>query len=478
VSWLLCFAAHVAILSKQFVPSEAAPLPMHPDAAALNPAWRIDEPGLGTWETCDTCEQCVLDPVPGGMALPTPEPGTDGKVRCKKCLGCSVILTRLQPSQPMLGKDVKIFTGASGAAVLKGVTAEKGSVFVKTWCGLAGGYRQTPRNQEIPKTCAKDGLHLREDEKSPCGDRGGIFGWSECNFAFLNALDSLALDANLSSATPRTWTETMRSFLPTGGYGAHEDNSEFPPDPSGGTKVRISQAPRSACLIAHTRLILSFIYRKVDSVRAQFYEPAPGVSVEAFFGEGATDRVLGVARRIKHDQVVKAAVFDLLFSEQDRHGQNVFVSEDGDVVVLDNEGSFGPVNSMLLPGGQKFEIYRIGYGAVCCGNLPGGKPKNCPGKQSETSAPEVWVDYRCHIPGRFVGTNLPPGVEPFLRRVEKMSADEVFQFYKMAHPKHARALKQKVDDMLDGGFERALLATYARQTPGNGEDYGNDFFYG
>ena len=79
---------------------------------------------------------------------------------------------------------------------------------------------------------------------------------------------------------------------------------------------------------------------------------------------------------------------------------------------------------MLLPGGQKFEVYRIGYNAVCCGNLPGGKAKNCPGKPSDTSAPEVWVDYRCHAPSRFVGTGLPPGVEPFLRRVAAMSDAE------------------------------------------------------
>ena len=136
------------------------------------------------------------------------------------------------------------------------------------------------------------------------------------------------------------------------------------------------------------------------------------------------------------------------------------------------------MNSMLLPGGQKFEVYRIGYGAVCCGNLPGGKLKNCPGQKSDTSAPEVWMDYRCHAPGRFVGTNLPPGVEPFLRRVHSMSEMEVFTFYKMAHPKHAAKLKEKVRDMLDGGFERALLAAYGRQRKGDGVDYGNDFYYG
>jgi hypothetical protein len=452
VSRLLWLSAQVACLAAlvPFAGAAASSAQMHPEAAALNPSWTMDEPGLGTWETCDTCDQCVLDAVPGGVPPPKPPPGADGKVHCTKCLGCSVILRRLKSSTPMLGKDVKVFTGASGAAVMKGVTADKGEVFVKTWCGLKGGYRQTPRNHPIPETCDKDGDHLPETERLSCGERGGVFGWSECNFKFLNALDAMALDANLSLATPRSWTEEIRAFLPVGGYGDGPDAGE--PDPSAGAKI--------------------------ENVKAQFYEPAPGVAVEAFFSEGASTRVLDLAKRIRHEDIVRCAVFDLLFSEQDRHGQNVFVSEEGRVVVLDNEGSFGPINSMLLPGGQKFEVYRIGYNAVCCGNLPGGKAKNCPGTPSETSAPEVWVDYRCHAPGRFVGTGLPPGVEPFLRRVAAMEDKEVFEHYGMAHRKHASALKQRVDDLLDGGFERALLLAYSRQRRGNGEDYGNDFYYG
>jgi hypothetical protein len=46
--------------------------------------------------------------------------------------------------QPMMGKKVKVFAGASGAAVMKGITASRGNVFVKVWCGLKGGYKQTP----------------------------------------------------------------------------------------------------------------------------------------------------------------------------------------------------------------------------------------------------------------------------------------------------------------------------------------------
>lgn len=52
-------------------------------------------------------------------------------------------------------------------------------------------------------------------------------------------------------------------------------------------------------------------------------------------------------------QVRLAATFDLLFSEQDRHGQNVFIDDNYNIVMIDNEGAFGPANSMFLPGTQK-----------------------------------------------------------------------------------------------------------------------------
>jgi len=348
----------------------------------------------------------------------------------------------MKESQPMkaLGKDVKVFSGASGAAVMKGVTAERGNVFVKAWCGLNGNYRQTPRNHPLPSKCEHDGENIPSSQRRPCQLKGGIFGWSECNFKFLNALDKLAEDANLTAATPRTWTEHVKSFIPW-----------QKGDEAAGVKV---------------------------DTRMQFYEVAEGASIEALYGGIIDPRTMALTKKIPHEDVVRAAVFDLLFSEQDRHGQNVFVSETGSLHIIDNEGAFGPINSMLIPGGQKYEVYRIGYNAVCCGNLPGPDEQNCPGEISAASAPEVMVDYRCHAPGRFVGTALPPGLEPFLRRIDKMSEQAVFDHYEMSHLEHAKTLKVRVGEMLDGGFEHALIAQYARQPPGDGKAYGNDFFYG
>jgi hypothetical protein len=77
--------------------------------------------------------------------------------------------------------------------------------------------------------------------------------------------------------------------------------------------------------------------------------------------------------------------------------------------------------------------------------------------------PEVLFDFRCHAPGRFVGTALPPGVEPFLRRVRAMSEGDVFERYGMSHRAHAKTLKTRVADVLEGGFEFALLRSLRKQ---------------
>ena len=55
---------------------------------------------------------------------------------------------------------------------------------------IKGGYKQTHLHGTIPETCAHDGPDVAK--KEDCRERGGIFGWSECNFKFLNALDKLA----------------------------------------------------------------------------------------------------------------------------------------------------------------------------------------------------------------------------------------------------------------------------------------------
>jgi len=207
--------------------------------------------------------------------------------------------------------------------------------------------------------------------------------------------------------------------------------------------------------------------------RGMYYDVATGVSIEAVTGGTITNENYPMLRGIRSEQVRAAATFDLLFSESDRHGQNVFVDEDYQLSVIDNEGAYGPTNSMFIPGTQKYEIYRIGYNAVCCGNLP---PGNCPGRPGPAS-PETLLDYRCHAPGGKIGFEYPPGVMSFVKKLAGMSADAIFSHYKMSRLEHAQVLKQRVMWMSELGFEETLGKVLAMQEPGDGVRYGNNFSY-
>ncbi len=445
---------------------------------------RID---YGTYDSCDTCELCHLGdaPVDGvevnkhqeirgnpGVSKEDMEDESNTKkpVHCKECYGCNVRLSRIIKRAEFKGKSVQVFSGASGAAILKGKILKKDfllsddndfkknndedddkkdkisagvnhheeleeadaemTVFVKAWCNF-GKYAQTPDNPKsgVPSKCSDyDKINLSK-YGGKCHVQGGRYGFGDCNFKFISSLDKLAHAANLSSVVPRSWTVEVKSFLPWDGFS------------TGGHKLQ-------------------------KGVRAQFYEKAPGVSIEAVLGTLDPTVNFGAFKNISHDNVIRAATFDLLFSESDRHGQNVFFSDEGEITLIDSEGAFGESNTMLLPGHQKYEINRIGFSAIVgCG-------QNCPGEPKPSVSPMATLDYRCHVPRQYVGFEFPSGVEPFLKRIQSMSAKSVVEEFKMTREEHANHLKRTVDEMLSLGFEGAMLSALSRQRGGNGYPIG------
>jgi hypothetical protein len=322
-----------------------------------------------------------------------------------------------------------VFTGASGAAVFRGESAE-GKVIVKFWCGLPGDYKQNDRANAIPR--------CPTNPAAPCKEKGGLVGQSTCNFRFLNSMQKMVDEANLTAVTPRTWTARAKSFMPWDG------------SPSAGLRVDLD---------------------------GQFYERADGVSIEAFLGGFLTDEALALLLSINSESVRLAAAFDFVFSESDRHGQNVILHPSGRMLLIDNEGAGqAGVNSMFLPGTQKYEIYRIGYPAVCCANMPGLFEVNCPGTIGPSS-PEALLDYRCHVPRGAFGTALPPGMAAFVARIATMSPEQVMETYDMIRLEHATRLKARVDDIGVYGFEAALQRQLDKQPAGNGMTYGHNWNY-
>ena len=427
--------------------------------------WSLGDPGLGAWETCDTCDECLLDPVPSGSAPPRPPPGPDGKTHCARCLGCNVVLSRLPTradASPALGNaTVKLNVGRSGAAVFRGVTLDRGAVFVKMLCGVPGGYRQHENLGPTPATC-KDA-----DPTFPCPDNPGAIGHGRCATAHLTAVDRIARDANLSRVSPPSWSATLRTFLPRGDI-----------DDAGGAKL--------------------------NDVPAQMFEPAAGVPVVELLGggPGLDERAWALMRRVDGDSVLAAATWDFLLGETDRHFENVYLDVDADpprLTLIDNDCTMRPrdgISSVFLPGTKWWNVYRRDKGErrMCCRGDPAedddalecGVPwMTVDASRDEKDAwkvptnekmsPELLFDVRCHVPGMFVGTNLPPGTEPFLRRVAALTVEETVERYGLTHVMHAVRLKQRVDDLLAGGFEHALMREFARQpipwcgtTPGTG----------
>ena len=415
--------------------------------------WSLGDPGLGAWETCDTCDECLLDPVPTGSAPPRPPPGPDGKTHCARCLGCNVVLSRLptraDASPALDNATVKLNVGRSGAAVFRGVTPDRGAVFVKMLCGVPGGYRQHENLGPTPETC-KDA-----DPTFPCPHTPGALGHGRCATAHLTAIDRVARDANLSRVSPSSWTTTLRTFLPRGDL-----------DDAGGAKL--------------------------DDVPAQMFEPARGVPVLELLagGPGLDERAWSLMRRVDGDSVLAAATWDFLLGETDRHFENVYFDVDADpprVTLIDNDGAMRPrdgISSVFLPGTRWWHVHRRGEGErrMCCRGDPAedddalecGVPwMTVDASRDEKDAwdvptnekmsPELLFDVRCHVPGMFVGTNLPPGTEPFLRRVAALTVEETVERYGLTHVTHAARLKQRVDDLLAGGFEHALMREFARQ---------------
>ena len=54
-------------------------------------------------------------------------------------------------------------------------------------------------------------------------------------------------------------------------------------------------------------------------------------------------------------------------------------------------------------------------------------------------------------------SGLARGVEPFLHKIQKMTADDVHNVYEMTRKEHAAHLKRTVDEMLELGFEGSML---------------------
>eukprot|EP00798_Chlamydomonas_sp_ICE-L_P026265 gene26265-17367_t len=148
--------------------------------------------------------------------------------------------------------------------------------------------------------------------------------------------------------------------------------------------------------------------------------------------------------KLNKTRVVEVALMDLLTTQCDRHSQNVFIDEHGNIKVIDNlqamhfsgtwRLSTGGANSLFLPGTGNNEVVRFGLSQVtkqANANINAFKKR---------LNPMVLLDYRFYVDGGEIGNNYPPRLNKCLTKLANMSAEEVTQEYKFPILRNGQAL--------------------------------------
>lgn len=278
--------------------------------------------------------------------------------RCEKCSGCTTALEPLDRTVKIGPHQYTNEPGASPATLLRASSprARGGWGIAKTWC-----FKKYHRNGDVYN-------------QPPCDKNEGTKLRYERMIARVEAMQALADECGLGDVSVRHWRERIRSAHPQSGD-------------------------------------------KIDG-DALFMDRAPGVSLE-MFTRSAPEEIVGsggasmrppsphrlrrgVLRAIDSRKVLRAVLFDVLLGQCDRHGQNIFVTAEGEMTLIDNDQAFGEgwrrcaVDSVMVPGSEKFTIVRFGNQHLH-GNQPPQRNINV----------QTLLDYRCHAPGGELGQHFP-----------------------------------------------------------------------
>ena len=336
-----------------------------------------------------------------------------GKRRCGKCTGCSTVLRPLRRATRFGPFQYTNEPGATAASVFEADSARAsgGAGIVKTRCFAK---RYADGRAYAQGTCG-EGDETKTDFAAA----------EEQDLARSLAVSKLAERCGLADVSVRQWRERVRTAHPLSG-------EKFEGD-------------------------------------VLFMDRAPGVSLERLTRSPPDKPVVSGAtvnppahRRLVHDalaaadsrKIVRAALFDFLFGQCDRHAQNAFWTVEGDFAFIDNDQALGRgwkacvANSFLIPGSEKFTIARFGNAHVN-GDAPPIVDAN----------PQVALDYRCHAGERGeIGHAFPKAFAECAAWLDENADDvsmvrEAFGFPSDADAefvaKRARSLRRR-------GFEGAL----------------------
>jgi len=169
--------------------------------------------------------------------------------------------------------------------------------------------------------------------------------------------------------------------------------------------------------------------------------------------------------RLNRTAVAAAALWDVLTAQCDRHAENVFIDDAGDIQVIDNDKALGVIakcgyDSMFVPGTRYHSIMRVGFWGQHADKYRSYRKvaEFCHGPID----PRVVMDYRCAVDGSasdggVMGTAYPPSMERCMRRIAGMSGpEEVMDAYGLSNPLRASILHNRSKDLIERGFEWTL----------------------
>eukprot|EP00898_Chlorokybus_atmophyticus_P009266 jgi/Chlat1/96/Chrsp1S03208 len=292
------------------------------------------------------------------------------------CLGCDTLVTTPPTQTEFDGYYFAQQTGTSGSVILQAESKFRPGTraFVKFVC-IPGVFSYAAKYIDYMK--------VEECERS----RQIATAWN-----YTLAMQRLAEECGFADLTVKVWREHIYAAMPVTGFPINQEGL--------------------------------------------FLEVAPGSPLDALmFDFLPSAQLKKVVHAIAHDSLKRAAIYDLLFSQYDRHPGNVFIDTRSNMRLIDNDQAFGTtdgeVDSVFLPS-------TIKHGTIY-----------------KWDATRV-LDYRCHVKGGVMGRDYPEDVVRCMRKFVNSSAAELQKEYGLLQPAHAALLKKHAYEMLSLGFEKTL----------------------
>lgn len=175
-------------------------------------------------------------------------------------------------------------------------------------------------------------------------------------------------------------------------------------------------------------------------------------------------KVAEIYKNLNKTQMLMATVEEFLFSQGDRHPENIHITAEGNLKFIDNvdacfghynwawsEFGFGMnVNTPFIPTTTVFEIERRGF------TFPAPNPR-IRGTEVYNSLGQM-LDYRCHVPGGKIGKKFPRKAAQCIRDLHGMTVEEVRTTFKFQEVHQAALIRAKATLLHTLGFEGALDA--------------------